>query len=273
MQIAVPDSEQNDLTGVDQVIFAVDNVFNHPNCGPFVARQLIQRLVVSNPTPAYVGRVAAAFNGTGPFGTGERGDLAAVARAILLDPEARDPAYRSNPAAERAMEPLVLYMGLYRTLDKRDPGSSPALRITAQGFQDRDQLGQSFQDAPSVFNYYLPDYTVPNSGLDERGLVSPELQIATEPNVLNGLTRFRNEFVAGFDEREPDAYDGLRLLAASPPALVDELDLMLMGGGMSPEMRARLLTLLSGDTIATDFYRARAAVWLVIASPEFIVRR
>ncbi|MGB0715492.1 MAG: DUF1800 family protein, partial [Phycisphaerae bacterium] len=111
---------QTQQAALDDIQDAIDNLFQHPNCAPFVSKRLIQRLVTSNPSPEYVARVATAFEGGGPFGTGMRGDLKATVKAILLDNEARDPAYRNNPQYGKVQEPIVLRWALYRIMQRVD---------------------------------------------------------------------------------------------------------------------------------------------------------
>jgi uncharacterized protein (DUF1800 family) len=151
---------------------AVDALFNHPNCPPFVCKQLIQKLVTSNPSPAYVQRVATVFINNG---NGVRGDLKAVIRAILLDPEARDPAMMSDPVFGKMKEPYMRTANLIRALNAR----------AADGVYQLDYLGdihyQEPLSAPSVFNFYEPGYS-PAGPVSDAGLVAPEFQI------LNAVT-------------------------------------------------------------------------------------
>ena len=150
---------------------AVDNLFEHPNVGPFIGKLLIQRLVTSNPSPSYVARVAQAFNGDEES---PRGDMKAVVRAILTDPEALD--------AERIREPFRRYAQIIRALEPvSEDGSYPGL-----GYLVQFLTGQHVLSAPSVFNFYSPNYSQPGE-LDDLGWVSPELQITTEDTIV-GIT-------------------------------------------------------------------------------------
>ena len=149
---------------------ALDNIFHHPNVGPFIARQLIQRLVTSNPSPAYVARVSAVFDDDG---TGQRGNLGAVVRAILLDAEARAPASTADPGASKLKEPVLRITQLWRAYDGR------AANDRYFNIDPAVDFGQGPLQAPSVFNFYSPFYAPPGE-ISDLGLVAPELQIATE---------------------------------------------------------------------------------------------
>ncbi|MEM9083507.1 MAG: DUF1800 family protein, partial [Planctomycetota bacterium] len=154
---------------------AIDNLFYHPNCAPFICKQLIMRFVTSNPTPAYVQRVVDVFDDDG---AGNRGNLGAVIKAILLDREARDPAYRPNPASGKVIEPIIAVFGVYRALERahwHDDVFPHRVRIAP--WDRRIQTGQNIMESPSVFNFYQPDYTIPNTDLERNRLVAPELQI------------------------------------------------------------------------------------------------
>ncbi|MEI6715482.1 MAG: DUF1800 family protein [Verrucomicrobiota bacterium] len=156
----------------------LDWLSNHPNVGPFICRQLIQRLVTSNPTPAYISRVSSVFANNG---SGVRGDLRAVFRAILMDSEARDPAQMSNPRFGQVREPYTRYVSLARALEAAPPDLvSSGGRYRGFSFLDADFLQRPLS-APSVFNFYSPDYS-PLGELLNGNLVSPELQI------MNGVT-------------------------------------------------------------------------------------
>jgi uncharacterized protein (DUF1800 family) len=157
-------------TGEQDLADALDNIFHHPNVGPFIARQLIQRLVTSNPSPAYVARVSAVFDDDG---SGQRGNLGAVVRAILLDAEARAPASTADPGASKLKEPVLRITQLWRAYDGR------AANDQYFNIDPAVDFGQGPLQAPSVFNFYSPFYSPPGE-ISDLGLVAPELQIATE---------------------------------------------------------------------------------------------
>lgn len=172
--------------GMADVEAAIDNLFDHPNVGPFVARRLIQRLVTSNPTPGYVWRVARVFADNGH---GVRGDLARVVEAILLDPQARSPEVSQRSDFGHLQEPLLRHIQLLRALGAR---SVNGLRLDSGGRLE-EMLRQHPLSAPSVFNFFLPDHQ-PIGALAELGLVAPEMQITTSASII-GLANFIEEVV------------------------------------------------------------------------------
>jgi uncharacterized protein (DUF1800 family) len=255
---------------LDEVALTVANVFGHPNCPPFIAELLIKRLVTSNPTRGYVGRVADAFRGAGPHGSGVRGDLAATVKAILLDPEARDPAYRTNPAYGKVMEPLVTAYGLLRVTGLVDnPGNPPFIdRLEVNTFRNPDDFRQGFMRSPSVFNFYLPDFTVPDSALERGGLVAPELQIHTSYTAFSAPNRWLG---VTFSEGSSSSYmDPLAQAAGFDPAtIVAMLEADFMHAPVSPETRAIIVDAV--ERVNSDRNGVRAAVRLLLSTPEFTV--
>ncbi len=248
----------------------LDAVFAHSNVPPFISHQLIQRLVTSNPSPAYIARVAAVFANNGQ---GARGDLAAVVRAILLDPEARNRNQLQNPNWGKLREPVQRFVhwarafgatstgGAWDVGDLSDPGT---------------RLGQSPLHSPSVFNFFRPGYVPPNTALATQALVAPEYQITNESTVA-AYVNFMQNAVAGKSVGDLRAdYGGLLAKAADPAALVAELQLVLAAGQLSAGTVATLVTVLSGmasKTPADLQNRIYAALTLVLASPEYIVQK
>ncbi len=208
---------QQDLDGV------IDCVFNHPNVGPFVATRLIRSMVTSNPSPAFVGRVAQVFNNNG---TGVRGDLRAVVRAMLLDPEARNDA--GTPAGGRLKDPLHAYISLVRALG----GSIAASTQIAWTF---DRMGEAIGAPPSVFGYYSPNYRLPANP----GLYGPEFQIYTPTeSVLLG-----NAFSQLLSTPAGDPTIDLtpfQAVAGDINQLLDLVNLRLFYGRMPAGLRASL---------------------------------
>jgi uncharacterized protein (DUF1800 family) len=250
---------------------ALDNVFNHPNLGPFFGRLLIQRFTTSNPSPAYVGRVAAAFNNNG---SGVRGDLGSVLRAILVDPEARNPA-QAPANAGKLREPLLRVTSLWRALDARS--SDGAVRDWP------DQYGaQSVLSSPTVFNYYLPNYQLPGE-IASLGLYSPEFQI-TNDTYITRLTNeigakvfwaWRGNNLGGWDPVQVDLARDIGI-ANDANALVDRYNLLFMGGRMSTQMRTVLVNHLNGmpaNNIGERRQRVQDALWLILTSPEYVVEK
>ncbi len=250
---------------------ALDNVHGHPNVGPFIARRLIQRLVSSNPSPAYVGRVAALFNNNGQ---GVRGDLAAMVRGILMDSEARTlPTLASNQGKLR--EPLLRQTHLWRALSARADNNR------YQEWNAEFNFGQAALRAPTVFNFFLPDFR-PAGELSTLGLDAPEFQIATDPLIASTLSQlgarvYWNWRGNPWQSPEDVVVDlaPLRSLADHPAALVDYFDLVLMSRSMSASMYALLVAHVSTLDPSGDQGRERImdTVWLIQSSPEYAIER
>lgn len=251
----VPDGQ----SGMRDVEDAIDNLFNHPNVGPFIGRQLIQRLVTSNPSPEYVARVSAAFAGDGVT---PRGDMRAVLRAILLDPEAA--------SASRLQEPFRRYVALNRILQSAaEDGSVPGAGFVAQFLTQQHVLS-----APSVFNFYLPNFS-PSGVLGDAGLVSPEFQITNASTVV-GVTNL--VAYALFAEQSIDSPEELgrpitpnfsefEALAADPDALLDRIDLLFFAGNLGDSTRQILRTAIEGAG-PDPTLRVQVGLYLALASPE-----
>jgi uncharacterized protein (DUF1800 family) len=255
-------------TGMQDIEAGIDNLFNHPNVGPFIGRQLIQRLVTSNPSPAYVERVARAFNGDG---TGIRGDMGEVIRAVLLDPEATAPPGASAEFG-KLREPVVRYVSLLRQF-----GANSSDGFIANTGYLLQALGKQHPlSAPSVFNFYLPAHS-PAGEIANSNLVAPEFQITTSNSIV-GLSNFIDLVVLGdyvTDAPEPFAsvsldFDDYTALAANVTDLIDRLDIVLMGGTLDPATREAIQAVL-GD-IEDLGIRTRVAVYLFLISPDYAAR-
>jgi uncharacterized protein (DUF1800 family) len=256
---------------------ALDALYNHPNVGPFIGRQLIQRFVTSNPGPAYIGRVAAAFADNGQ---GVRGDLKAVIRAVLLDPDARDVAKAAEPAWGKQREPVIRFANFLRTFN----ATSPSGRNKIWYLDSADEgLNQSPLLSPSVFNFFSPNYRQPGA-LAAAGLVAPEFQITTETSMVGGLNFFgkliRNGSYGSGDTKLTMNFGELNALAGNPAALADRLNLLLLNGAMSEGLRANLITTLAamgapktGGGPATVSDRVKAALLIVAMSPEYVIQK
>jgi uncharacterized protein (DUF1800 family) len=266
--------------GEADMALALDTLFNHPNAGPFFGRQLIQRLVTSNPSPAYVGRVAAAFANNG---SGVRGDMQAVIRAVLLDPDALAPAGTSLRTG-KLREPLVRLGNWMRAFHAKDA----ALQYRIYYLSDPlSGLGQNPMNAPSVFNYFRPSYVPPNSALATAGLVAPEMQITSEPSVTGYLNFMQDAISGGVAENSAVRadYSAELALADQPAALLDRVNLLLMSGNMSARLRGKILSAVtsiaipaaSGSNAAqvttAKTYRVHLAIFLAMASPEYLVQK
>ncbi len=243
---------------------ALDTICSHPNVAPFLSRQLIQRLVTSNPSAAYVGRVAAVF---GADATGARGNLGAVVKAILLDAEAR-----AAPAAAtsgKLREPILRLAGWARAYAV----SSPSGAWLGNTSDPATQLGQSPLRSPSVFNFFRPGYVPPNTSIASASLVAPEFQITNESSVV-GTVNYLQRAVGGTLAGLMADYSGLTAIADDATALVAEVVAVLAAGQVGASTAATIASAVQTMAAGTDaarLLRAKAAVLLVLASPETIV--
>jgi uncharacterized protein (DUF1800 family) len=244
-------------TADEDLQIALDTIFNHPNVGPFFCRALIQRLVTSNPSPGYIYRVASVFNDNGQ---GIRGDLKAVVRAILMDYDARGPA-KSDQGAGHLREPVVRVTNLLRAFNaSTSSGIFSVLRAAAI-------LGEEPMNAPSVFNFFSPDYAAPGP-IAEAGLKSPEFQITTETTATT-TANYLTSVIFGTGVTLNLSYD--ETLAADPAQLVDHLNTLLMAGNMSSMMRSTLINIVSQIPAKSATTRVKMAIDLVVNSPEFVI--
>lgn len=252
---------------------ALDTLFNHPNTAPFFARQMIQRLVTSNPSPAYVARVATVFANNG---AGVRGDLAHVFAAVLLDDEARAPAALGDPEFGKLREPMVRLVQWARTFGVRS--GSGAWKIGDLS-NPGTQLGQSPLRAPSVFNYFRPGYVPPATTLAS-GKVAPEFQIVNESSVggyLNYMMGVIDSGIASGDIKA--AYTAELALVRDPAALVNRLNLLVCAGQLSSATRTLIVNTLSATPVtasssaSTQRNRVCAAVLMVMACAEYLVQK
>ena len=247
---------------------ALDIIFNHQNVGPFVCRQLIQRLVTSNPSPAYVYRVAKVFRDNGQ---GVRGDLKAVVRAILLDYEARNQTAPTTNAFGHEREPVVRYANLLRAFH-----ASAASGIYSIPWP-QDSLGQLALDSPTVFNFFEPSYAQPGP-IAAAGLVAPEFQITTDTTVVTSINYLRGLIFTDANSMYPDNivlnWTASELaLANTPSALVDMLNTRLMSGQMPSAMRTTIINRVTALPASDPLKRARTGTYLIIASPQFNIER
>jgi uncharacterized protein (DUF1800 family) len=250
-------------TAQQDLATALDTIFNHPNVGPFFCKQLIQRLVTSNPSPGYVYRVASVFNDNGQ---GVRGDLGAVIRAILLDYDARGAA-QSAAGMGHQREPILRLTALLRAFNASSPDGKFSLGSTYSPFLE------SPMQSPDVFNFFAPDFAVPGP-IADAGLSSPEFFITTESAVTATANYLNNAIYHSLgpssDRIALDLANEQRL-AANPPQLVDHLSTLLMAGNMSSAMRDMLVDVVTKIPASNPIERARTAIYLVINSPEFVV--
>jgi uncharacterized protein (DUF1800 family) len=264
-------------TGEADLKVALDTLFNHPNVGPFIGRQLIQRLVTSNPSHEYIGRVAAAFADNG---IGVRGDMKAVITAVLMDPEAR-----AMGDTNKVREPIVRLANWMRAFNAQSKSGKFLL-----GYLDDPifGLGETPMRSPSVFNFYRPGYTPPKTDLAEAGLVAPEMQITAEPSVAGYLNYMQNVVPdgAGTNQDIQPNYAEELALTAYPEQLVDRINLLLLNGSMSDALKTKIVNAVksiepapapNGTNAARiellKKYRVCAAIYLAMSSPEYIVQK
>ncbi len=289
-------------TGAQDLAAALDALFNHANTPPFVAKALIQRLVTSNPSPAYVYRVAQKFIDNG---SGTRGDLAAVVRAILTDYEARSPAVAATQSFGKLKEPLLRLTGLMRGLGaSATTGRFSGFQVTANGtaivgttpipatsgaivtingtyrtdnFQGT--LAQAALRSPTVFNFYHPDYVLPGP-LASAGLVAPEFEITDDNFAISVPNTYRSITLSNVPTTNAAPYTiALDLtyeqtLVATPSALVDHLNTILCAGNMTAVTKARIVTALGALAVNIPTReRAQTAVLLTLTSPAAAVQK
>jgi len=275
--------------GTTALRVALDTLFNHHNVGPFFGRQMIQRLVTSNPSPAYVARVASAFNNNG---AGVRGDLQAVFAAVLLDDEARGPDGLTQSGYGKLREPMLRLVQWGRTFGIRSALGSWKIGDTSN---PATQLAQSPLRSPSVFNFFRPGYVPPSTALSATETPAPEFQLVNESSVggyLNAMqTIIRNGIYVNapdLPQNTSDASNGYDITASytaelnlvlDPAALVRRMNLLLCAGQMSTAnqtlivnaLNATSLTASSTDSAKRD--RVAAAVLLVMASSEYLIQK
>lgn len=258
-------------TGLQDVQDAITNLIEHPSTAPFISRQLIQRLVTSNPSEGYIARVSAVFVNNG---SGVRGDLLAVVRAILLDQEARSTAFIADPEHGRLREPFLRITHLLRA--GRYTITPGILNFNFGGTVSPATIGHYPMSSPSVFNFYSPEYEPPGP-VANAGLVGPEFQIlnsvfaVTLPNAINTLIQTG----AGTFRLNLSDYEAL---AGNSQSLIDQLDLMFTHGTMSAESKAVIRRAVDGVTAAMvpsgsnlNQTRARLALYLTVNSPDYAI--
>ena len=268
---------------------AMDTLFNHPNVGPFIGRQLIQRLVTSHPSPAYVGRVAAVFNNNG---LGVRGDMKAVFKAVLMDEEARSDALAQQERYGKLREPVLRLTAYLRAFGaKSDSG-----RVYMGQTDDvTTQLAQTPWRSPSVFNFYRPGYVPPGGEAAALGLTLPEMQLTSEGSTA-GYVNFmlgvvdRDVGLKGADGKaaRPDLqvdHGALITLVEQPEALLAAVQTRLLPASPSASLRTDVLAAINSVAIPkpknnnagaienAKRHRVLTAIALTLVSPEFIVQK
>ncbi|MFG6446665.1 DUF1800 family protein [Roseateles sp. BYS180W] len=263
---------------------ALDTLAAHPNVAPFLARQLIQRMVKSHPSPAYVGRVAQAL--------GPQGDLKSMVKAVLLDPEARDMRQAALPESGKLQEPVLRMAHALRTLGASSDSGQWLVGLTDDPSQE---LGQTPLRAPAVFNFYRPGFVAPGTLTGQRGLTMPEFELVNETSVA-GYAQYMLDGVAnGFGMygrlwKAPRRDIQLPLeadlpWADQPDALVERITARLLGGRVNAALRQELqdaVATVAVEPLKADgsnrsavqqqqLNRVRLAIFLTLASPEYAV--
>ena len=267
---------------------AIDEIFNHPNVGPFVSKQLIQRFTTSNPEPAYVARVATAFN-TGSFtlpdgsvvGTGQRGDMKPTIAAILLDKTVTIAPETAPENFGKIREPILRLTNWARAFNETTPNASDEDIFNYYGI-----IEQTAFTSPSVFNFYRPGYVAPSTETGAAGLLAPELQITNESTAI-GYINFINAFIYDFSPNisgDPENgikgdYSAALALAHTPQELLDYLDLLLTANSLGADAKARILGMMEQIPIRPAYKdkdlnsRVRIATSMVMSSPGYLVQR
>ncbi len=251
-------------TSAQDLKMALDDIFNHPNVGPFIGKQLIQHLVTSNPSPAYVGRISAVFADNG---SGVRGDLGAVVKAILTDPEARG----DTPATSgfgHLREPALFISSVLRSLGGQSDGVLP--RSASSG------MGQPIYSAGSVFNFYPPSFVLPGSQT-----LAPEFGIDNAATALAGANFVNTVIMKGGAAADPTVTGStgtsidLTSLAAitDPNALIAQLNQTLMHGSLSSAASGIILAAVNAQSATDPLAAARTASYLMLTSAQYQVER
>ncbi len=260
---------------------ALDNLFHHPNVGPFMAFRLIQRLVTSNPSPAYVQRVGVVFDDNG---AGVRGDLEAVVRAVLLDPEARYGQWREPDRFGKLREPLIRTTHLWRAMEARS--ASGRIKTLEPWPPIHAWYGQGPLRSPSVFNFYRPDFR-PQGEVAAAGLYAPEFQILSDSVAVATANRLFSLAFCWYSGDGSCWSQGnavlhlntardMALAGSDIDGLLDRYDLLFLSGQMSPAMRAVLRTRLQavgGNAETRARRRIQHALYLILNSPEYAIQK
>jgi len=255
--------------GFASLKIALDTIFAHPNVPPFVSKQLIQRLITSNPSPAYVGRVSTIFANNG---SGVRGDMKAVIRAILLDTEARSDASLTSTSAGKLREPVIRLTNWARAFGVTSPSNAWAIGDTNS---QTTRLGQTIGKSPSVFNFFRPGYTPPNTVISTGQLVAPEFQVTNELSVVGYINYMQTLIQSGTGDVKAD-YTSILTKATDSAALISEINLVLASGNLSTATIATIKTAVDAigtTTPALLANRVYTAILLTMASTDYIVQK
>lgn len=272
---------------------ALDHILAHPNVAPFVAKQMIQKFITSNPTPAYVQRVAQAFNsGTYQFadgstaGTGRRCDMKATIAAVLLDQEARSPSFAQLDYYGKVRSTILRHAQFMRLFHvDRQISTTGILPDIGHLGNDNAKNNMPFMFGPSVFNFYRANYVPAGTEIARRGLVAPEMQVFSADAILNGTSYAQGSFTGNFTNGntvlvKDDPY--LAELARHPDQLVDELDTLMTYGTLAPEVKQHMIDMLAEIEASRTpeqvsdaglSQRLAIATAMFMTTPEYIVQR
>ncbi len=254
-------------TGMEDVNAAIKHLFNHQNVGPFIGQQLIQRLIKSNPSPAYVSRVAAAFNDNG---SGVRGDMKAVIKAVLLDEEARSCKWYNDPVQGKLKEPIIRYTHFARAVG----GFSGDGKFWNYGFDYNDDAGQHPMYSPSVFNFYWPDFQ-PIGPIGGQGYFAPEFQVYNSRTSI-GFVNFVNEWAVNetllWTRENPESvvftnYDDILMYAEDTETLINDLDILLTNGMLKDDTRQIITTIV--DPMEDVMEKVKLTIYLMVISADY----
>lgn len=254
----------------------LDALFNHSNVGPFFCKQMIQRLITSNPSPAYVNRVATVFNNNG---SGVRGDLRAVFKAILLDVEAVNSPNAGTPTDGKLREPALRLIQWGRTFGATSKSGNWSI---APLTDPATSLSQSPLRAPSVFNFFRPGYVPPNTAIANNGLVAPEFQLVSEVSIagyVNFMASALRGQMSGTSFDVSATYSNELAIAHNSGALLDRLCLLLAANQISPSTKALIKEALDTSVVVetshpnTKLKRVQMAILLIMASPDYLVQK
>jgi uncharacterized protein (DUF1800 family) len=276
--VTIPASGSPDPQG--DLKLALDTLFNHPNLPAFFSKQMIEHLVTSNPSPAYINRVAQVFKNDG---TGVRGNLQAVITAILMDPEARDTATdTTNPQYGKVREPLLRYSEWARAFTAQSRTGSYDIGSAEDPIYGYNEM---WLRSPTVFNWFAPNYTPPDTSISAAGLLAPEMQIVNVSSVV-GFINYMQGAIGSGATGGPDLYSSYATemsLAAQPDQLLDRINLLLMSGQMSSSLYNQILAAINSISIPTGsdqnainaalLSRVQAAIYLTVASPDFAAQQ
>lgn len=273
-------------TGMKDINDALDILFNHPNVAPFLSKTMIQHLIKSNPSPAYVKRVATIFEDNGQ---GVRGDMEAFTRAILLDPEARECDYITNPTAGKLIQPLERFIQLFKAFDLETPSGKIWMNDDKEYVE---KILQGFNNSPSVFNFFTPDYAE-DMFIAPQDLTSPEFEILNTVTAISYINEVEDALKdRPFDNRTKsgqflginnndvptlDLSDEISIYQSGGTAqLLDRLNILLCRGQLSSDVRNIIISTIASNEANINNYSnlnaVRDCIYYVMMSADYIIQ-